>query len=52
MREAEESPQLEAVARKRLVKTQQAGVGLAATVVISGGAVNYLYLRVVCISGQ
>jgi hypothetical protein len=32
MREAEESPQLEAVARKRLVNTQQAGKGLACAV--------------------
>jgi hypothetical protein len=34
MREAEESPLLEAVARKRLMKRQQAGKGLAGTVVI------------------
>jgi hypothetical protein len=33
-REAEESPLLEAVARERLVRTQQAGKGLAITVVI------------------
>jgi hypothetical protein len=33
-REAEESPQLEAVARERPVKTQQAGKGLAGGVVI------------------
>jgi hypothetical protein len=32
--EAEESPLLEAVARERLVKTQQAGKGLAGAVVI------------------
>jgi hypothetical protein len=31
--------ELEAVARERLVKTQQAGKGLAGAVVISGGAV-------------
>jgi hypothetical protein len=35
-REAEESPLLEAVARERLVKTQQAGKGLADVVVICG----------------
>jgi hypothetical protein len=34
VREAEESPLLEAVARERLVKTQQAGKGLAGAVVI------------------
>jgi hypothetical protein len=34
MREAEESPLLEAVASERLVKTQQAGIGLAGAVVI------------------
>jgi hypothetical protein len=34
VREAEESPLLEAVARERLVKTQQAGKSLAGTVVI------------------
>jgi hypothetical protein len=39
VREAEEFPLLEAVARERLVKTQQAGKGLAGAVVISGGAV-------------
>jgi hypothetical protein len=33
-REAEGSPLLESVARKRLVKTQQAGKGLAGAVVI------------------
>jgi hypothetical protein len=33
-REAEESPVLEAVARKRLVKIQKAGKGLSGTVVI------------------
>jgi hypothetical protein len=33
-REIEESPLLEAVARERLVKTQQAGKGLAGAVVI------------------
>jgi hypothetical protein len=33
-REAEESPLSEAAARKRLVKTQQAGKGLAGAVVI------------------
>jgi hypothetical protein len=33
-REAEGSPLLEAVARERLVKTQQAGKGLAGVVVI------------------
>jgi hypothetical protein len=33
-REAEESPLLEAVARERLVKTQQAGKGLSGAVVI------------------
>jgi hypothetical protein len=33
-REAEESPLLEAVARERLLKTQQAGRGLARAVVI------------------
>jgi hypothetical protein len=33
-REAKESPLLEAVARERLVKTQQAGQGLAGAVVI------------------
>jgi hypothetical protein len=33
-REAEESPLLEAVARERLVKTEQAGKGLAGAVVI------------------
>jgi hypothetical protein len=32
--EAEESPLLEAVARERLVKTQQAGKGLADSVAI------------------
>jgi hypothetical protein len=32
--ETEESPLLEAVARERLVKTQQAGKGLAGAVVI------------------
>jgi hypothetical protein len=32
-REAEESPMLEAVARERLLKTQQAGKGLAGAVV-------------------
>jgi hypothetical protein len=32
--EAEESPLLEAVTRERLVKTQQAGKGLASAVVI------------------
>jgi hypothetical protein len=34
MREAEESPMLEAVARERLVKRQQAGKGLKGAVVI------------------
>jgi hypothetical protein len=34
MREAEESPLLEAVAKERLVKIQQAGKGLAGAVVI------------------
>jgi hypothetical protein len=34
VREAEESPLLEAIARERLVKTQQAGKGLADAVVI------------------
>jgi hypothetical protein len=34
VREAEESPLLEAVARERLVKTQQAGKILAADMVI------------------
>jgi hypothetical protein len=34
VREAEESPLLEAVARKRLLKTQQTGKGLAYAVVI------------------
>jgi hypothetical protein len=33
-REAEESPLLEAIARERLVKTQQAGKGVAGAVVI------------------
>jgi hypothetical protein len=33
-REAEDSPLLEAVARKQLVRTQQSGKGLACTVVI------------------
>jgi hypothetical protein len=33
VREVEESPLLEAVARKRLVKPQQAGKGLAGAVV-------------------
>jgi hypothetical protein len=33
VREAEESPLLEAVARERLVKTQQAGIGLAGVIV-------------------
>jgi hypothetical protein len=33
-REAEESPPLEAAARERLMETQQAGKGLAGTVVI------------------
>jgi hypothetical protein len=33
-REAEESPQLEAVARKRMVKTQQAGKDIASAVVV------------------
>jgi hypothetical protein len=33
-REAEECPLLEAAARERLVKTQQAGQGLAGAVVI------------------
>jgi hypothetical protein len=33
--EAEESPLLEAIVRERLVKTQQAGKGLAGAVVIS-----------------
>jgi hypothetical protein len=32
--EAEESPQLEAIARQWLVKTQQAGRGLAGAMVI------------------
>jgi hypothetical protein len=32
--EADESPLLEAVARERLVKTQQAGKGLAGAVVV------------------
>jgi hypothetical protein len=35
VREAEESPLLEAVARERLVTTQQAGKGLTGAVVIS-----------------
>jgi hypothetical protein len=35
VREAEVFPLLQAVTRKRLVKTQQAGKGLADTVVIS-----------------
>jgi hypothetical protein len=34
VREAEESPLLEAAARERLVKTQQAGKGLTVAVVI------------------
>jgi hypothetical protein len=34
MHEAEESPLLEAIARERLVKTQQAGNDLAGAVVI------------------
>jgi hypothetical protein len=34
VREAEESPLLEPVARERLVKTQQAGKGLADAVVL------------------
>jgi hypothetical protein len=34
VREAEESPLLEVVAGKRLVKTQQAGKGLAGAVMI------------------
>jgi hypothetical protein len=34
VREAEESPLLEAIARERLVKTQQAGKVLAGSVVI------------------
>jgi hypothetical protein len=34
VREAEESPLSEAVARERLVKTQQAGKGLVVAVVI------------------
>jgi hypothetical protein len=38
-REAEEFPLLESIARERLVKTQQAGKGLACSVVISDGAV-------------
>jgi hypothetical protein len=33
VREAEESPMLEAVANERLVKTQQAGKGLAGAMV-------------------
>jgi hypothetical protein len=39
VRDAEESPLLVAVARKRPVKTQQAGKGLAGAVVISDGAI-------------
>jgi hypothetical protein len=34
VREAEESPLLDAVARERLVKTQKAGKGLAVAVVV------------------
>jgi hypothetical protein len=34
VREAEESQLLQAIARERLVKTQQAGKGLASVVVI------------------
>jgi hypothetical protein len=34
VREAEESPLLEAVNKERMVKTQQAGKGLAGTVVV------------------
>jgi hypothetical protein len=34
VREAEESPLLEAIARERLVKTQQAGKGLARSMVM------------------
>jgi hypothetical protein len=44
----EKSPLLETVARERLVKTQQAGKGLAGAVVICGDQLwrrNYLYLR-------
>jgi hypothetical protein len=37
--EAEESPLLEAVARERLLKTQQAEKGVSGAVEISGGAV-------------
>jgi hypothetical protein len=37
VREAEESPLLEAAVRERLVKTQQAEKGLAGAVVICGG---------------
>jgi hypothetical protein len=40
VREAEETPLLESVARERLVKTQQAGNILAGAEVISGGAVT------------
>jgi hypothetical protein len=39
MLEAEQSPLLEAAARERLVKTQEAGKGLAGAVEISFGAV-------------
>jgi hypothetical protein len=35
VREAEESPLLEAIAKERLLKTQQAGKGLARAVVLS-----------------
>jgi hypothetical protein len=45
-REAEESPLLEAVARERLMKIQQAGKRLASAMVIC------LQFRVMCISGQ
>jgi hypothetical protein len=38
-RQDEEAPLLEAVAKAWLAKTQQAGIGLAGIVVISGGAV-------------
>jgi hypothetical protein len=49
MREAEEFPLLETVARERLVKTQQAGKGLAVAVEISCGAVVNVFLWVVSV---
>jgi hypothetical protein len=57
VRDAEESPLLETVARKRLAKTQEAGKCLEGSVVICESsrlavALYCLYFRVVCISGQ